>query len=85
MCLSGRVHQARGELVHARDMYGVLVASALQRALLAQWLAPSLIGHSDRRSKYVSINYKALLRNAITSITQAQLSDSRRGERYDDA
>ena len=50
----------------------------MQRALLAQRPAPSLIIHSGRGGQYVGNAYKTLLRAA-----KAQLSHSRRGECYD--
>lgn len=52
-----------------------LVSSALQRVLLAQWLVPGLIVHSDRGGQYVGNACKALQREA-----RAQLSHSRGGE-----
>ena len=79
MCLSGHVHQARGELAGARDMYEILVASSLQRALVAQRPAPALFVHSDRGVQCESNAYNALLRNAMPGTTQAKLSHSRRG------
>ncbi|AMJ67736.1 integrase core domain-containing protein [Hymenobacter sp. PAMC 26628] len=57
-----------------------LVATALQRALLAQRPAPGLIAHSDRGGQHVGNGYKTLLRDA-----KAQRSHSRRGECYDNA
>ena len=57
------------------DMPEALVTSALQRALLAQRPAPSLMVHSDRGDWYVGDACKALLRDA-----KAQLTHSRRGE-----
>ena len=62
------------------DMPEALVTSALQRALLAQRPAPSLMVHSDRGDWYVGDACKALLRDA-----KAQLSHSRRGECDDKA
>jgi len=57
-----------------------LVTTALQRALLAQRPAPGLLVHSDRGGQYVGKVYKKLLRDA-----KAQLSQSRRGDCYDNA
>ena len=57
------------------DMPEALVTSALQRALLAQRPAPSLMVHSDRGDWYVGDACKALLRDA-----KAQLTHSRRSE-----
>ena len=62
------------------EMPEALVASALQRALLAQRPAPNLMVHSDRGGQYVGDACKALLRDA-----KAQLSHSRRGECDDKA
>ena len=55
----------------------MLIATALQRALLTQRPAPGLIVHSDRGGQYMGNGYRTLLSNA-----QAQFSHNRRGECY---
>jgi putative transposase len=55
-----------------------LVTTALQRALLAQRPAPSLIVHSDRGGQYCGKVYRQLLHDH-----QAVRSQSRRGDCYD--
>ena len=62
------------------DMPKALLASASQRAMLAQRPTPGLSVHSDRGGQYIGNVYKALLHGA-----NAQLSYSRRGECYDNA